>query len=117
MEGGCFGEGEEELDVVVAVFEFAVGEGEDRGLRPAAGVGGLDGGVIETDEWGGGRGVGGHGGWVGRGGWTGVRMVGACEALWLVIVLCGIWGLVFLEDVWCCVSRKVEQRACFNVGI
>ena len=29
MEGGGFGEGEEELDEVVAVFEFGVGEGED----------------------------------------------------------------------------------------
>lgn len=29
MEGGCFGQGEEQLDVVVAVFEFGVREGED----------------------------------------------------------------------------------------
>ena len=29
MEGGGFGEREEELDVVVAVFEFGVWEGED----------------------------------------------------------------------------------------
>lgn len=61
MEGGGFGEGEEQLDVVVAVFEFAVWEGEDAGYGPSVWVGGLDGGVVEADERGGGVGVGGHG--------------------------------------------------------
>ena len=61
MHGGGFGEREEELDVVVAVLEVAVGEGEDRGDGAAERVGGLDYWVVEADEHGGG----GHG--VGRG--------------------------------------------------
>ncbi len=61
MKGGGFGEREEELDVVVAVFEFGVREGEDRGEGAAVRVGGLDGGVVEADEHGNGIGVGGHG--------------------------------------------------------
>ncbi len=61
MEGRGFGEREEELDVVVAVFEFGVREGEDRGEGAAVWIGGLDGGVVESDEHGGGIGVGGHG--------------------------------------------------------
>lgn len=61
MESRGFGEGEEQLDVVVAVFELAVGEGEDRGQGTPVRVGGLDGGVVEADEHGGGTGLGGHG--------------------------------------------------------
>lgn len=61
MEGGGFGEREEELDVVVAVFELAVWEGEDRGYGSTVLVRGLDGGVVEADERGGGAGGGGHG--------------------------------------------------------
>lgn len=59
--GGGFGEREEELDVVVAVFEFGVREGEDGGEGSSGGVGGLDGGVVEADEHGARTGVGGHG--------------------------------------------------------
>ena len=61
MEGGGLGEREEELDVVVAVFEFDVREGEDRGEGAAVGVGGSDDGVVEADEHGGGIGIAGHG--------------------------------------------------------
>lgn len=45
----------------MAVFEFAVGQGEDGGYGAPVGVEGLDGGVIEADEHGGGTGVVGHG--------------------------------------------------------
>ena len=60
MEPRGFGEGEEQLDVVVAVFELPVGEGEDRGHGSPVRVGGLDGGVIEANEHGVGTAVGGH---------------------------------------------------------
>ena len=63
MESGGFGEGEKELDVVVAVFEFAVWEGEYRGKGASVRVGGLNGRVVEADKCG--RcvvGCGGHGG-------------------------------------------------------
>lgn len=61
MDGGGFGEGEELLDVVVAELEGGVGQGEDGGEGPAGGVGGLDGGVVEADDWGGRIGIWGHG--------------------------------------------------------
>ena len=61
MEPRGFGEGEEQLDVVVAVFELAVGQGEDRGQGTPVRVGALDGGVVEANEHGGGAAVGGHG--------------------------------------------------------
>lgn len=86
--GGGFGEREEQLDVVVAVFEVGVREGEDRGHGAAGGVGGLDGGVVEADEGGGGAGVGGHGGGVGCCLVTGLKVAGACKAL-VVMTLFG----------------------------
>lgn len=58
--GGGFGEREERLDVVVAVFERQVGQGKDGGEGSPRGVRGVDGGVVEADDWGGWRG-GGHG--------------------------------------------------------
>ena len=60
----------------MAVFEVRVWEGEDGGVGAAVGVGALDGGVVEADEYGGS----GHGeGWCGRY-VMGLKVVDACKA-------------------------------------
>ena len=61
MHGGGLGEGEELLDVVVAVFEGGVGEGEDGIEGASGGVRRLDFGVVEADDGGCGARIGGHG--------------------------------------------------------